>query len=90
MTKSTDSHDQPIGSYDIRPWGGEDMVFCWKGGLAMVNLPTMNLLSNLVRLKHVDADIFRTIRSDDQVGHEVSFRRNASGEVTHILYHGVE
>ena len=79
-----------IGNYDIRPWGGEDMVFRWKDGLAVVNLPTMNPLGNLVGLKHVEGDLFRTIRSDGEDGHEVSFRRNASGEVTHILYHGVE
>jgi len=78
-----------IGNYDIRPWGGEDMVFRWKDGLAMLNLPTMDPLGNMVRLKHIEGDRFQTIRSDDQAGHEVSFRRNANGEVTHILYHGV-
>jgi len=82
--------DPYVGNYDIRPWGGEDMVFRWKDGLAMVNLPTMKPLADMVRLKHIEGDRFRTIRSDDQDGHEVSFRRNAAGEVTHILYHGIE
>jgi len=79
-----------IGSYDIRPWGGEDMVFRWKDGLAMVNLPTMDPIANLVRLKHIEGDRFRTIRNDDQDGHEVNFQRNAAGEITHILYHGIK
>jgi CubicO group peptidase (beta-lactamase class C family) len=77
-----------IGNYDIRPWGGEDMVFRWKSGLAMINLPTMDPLGGLVRLRHIEGDRFHTVRSDDQDGHEVSFQRNAAGEVTHIVYHG--
>lgn len=77
-----------IGNYDVRPWGGEDMVFRWKGGLAMINLPTMDPLGGLVRLRHIEGDRFHTVRSDDQDGHEVSFQRNAAGEVTHIVYHG--
>lgn len=79
-----------VGNYDIRPWGGEDMVFRWKDGLAMVNMPTMNPIANMVRLKHIEGDRFRTIRKDDQDGHEVSFRRNEAGEITHVLYHGIE
>ena len=79
-----------LGNYDIRPWGGEDMVFRWKGGLAIVNLPTMDPLGNLVRLRHVEGDRFRTIRSDDQDGHEIRFRRDADGKVTHMLVHRVE
>jgi len=82
--------DAYVGNYDIRPWGGEDMVFRWKDGLAMVNLPTMNPVANMTRLKHIEGDRFVTIRSDDQDGHEVSFRRNEAGEITHVLYHGIE
>jgi CubicO group peptidase (beta-lactamase class C family) len=78
-----------IGSYDNRPWGGEDMVIRWQDGLAMLNLPSMDPLGGLVRLRHIEGDRFHTIRSDDQDGHEVSFRRNAAGEVTHIVYHAV-
>ncbi len=78
-----------VGSYDIRPWGGEDRVFLWKGGLAMVNFPTMDPLGNMERLKHIEGDRFHAIRSDDQPGNEISFQRNAAGEVTHVIYHGV-
>ncbi len=81
--------DAYLGSYDNRPWSGEDMVVRWKDGLAMIAMPSMDPLGNLVRLKHIDGDRFRTIRSDDQDGHEVSFRRNAAGAVTHIEYHEV-
>jgi CubicO group peptidase (beta-lactamase class C family) len=78
-----------LGNYDSRPWDGEDLVFRWKDGLAMVSLPTMTPTTSLVRLKHVEGDRFQTIRSDEQAGHEVSFRRNNAGQVTHLVYHGV-
>jgi hypothetical protein len=57
--------------------------------LAMLNLPSMDPLGGLVRLRHIEGDRFHTVRSDDQDGHEVSFRRNAAGVVTHIVYHAV-
>lgn len=82
--------DAYIGSYDWRPWDGEDIVFHWKDGLAMVTLPTMDPLEKMVRLKYVEGDRFHTIRKDEQAGHEVVFRRDESGQVTHIVYHSNE
>ena len=80
--------DAYVGSYDSRPWDGEDMVFRWKDSLAMVTLPTMDPIENMVPLKHVEGDQFHTVRKDEQAGHEVLFRRDESGQVTHIIYHG--
>ena len=82
--------DAYIGSYDWRPWDGEDIVFRWKDGLAMVTLPTMDPVENMVLLKHIEGDQFHTIRDDEQAGHEVVFRRDESGQVTHILYHSID
>lgn len=79
-----------IGSYDQSPWHGEEMVLRWKGGLATVNLPTMDPLKSLTRLEHLEGDRFRTIRSDDSPGHEVRFRRDESGRVTHMISHSNE
>ncbi len=76
-----------VGSYDIRPWSGEDMVFKWKDGLAIISLPTMNPLSDLQLLKRVDGDVFHTVRSDQQPGHQVVFIRDESGRVSHLTYH---
>jgi len=81
--------DDFTGSYDLAPWYGEDLVFRWKDGLAMVSLPTMTPVKSMTRLKHIEGDRFRTIRSDDTPGHEVVFRRDASGKVTHLDYHSV-
>lgn len=82
--------DAYIGSYDWRPWDGEDIVFRWKDGLAMVTLPTMDPVENMVLLKHIEGDQFHTIRDDEQAGHEVVFRRDESGQVTHIGYHSID
>ncbi len=82
--------DDYVGSYDSRPWDGEEMVFRWNEGLAMLALPTMDPIENMVRLKHIDGDRFHTIRSDDEAGHEVVFRRDATGAVTHLIYHSID
>lgn len=78
-----------LGSYDSSPWDGEELVFRWKDGLAMVSLPTMSPIANMTRLKHIEGDRFHTIRSDETAGHEVSFKRDENGRVTNIVYHGV-
>lgn len=78
-----------LGNYDIRPWGGENLVFRWRGGLAMINLPTNDPLGGLTRLRHIEGDRFHMIRSDDEAGTEVRFKRNAAGEVTDMAMHGV-
>jgi len=82
--------DDYIGSYDARPWYGEDMVLRWNNSLAILSMPTRTPIKDLVELKHIDGDRFHTIRSDGQNGHEVVFRRDESGRVTHIAYHRVE
>ena len=76
-----------VGSYDAHPWSGEDLVFRWKEGLAIVSLPTMEPLENMVRLQHVEGDRFRTIRSDEQLGHEIIFARDETGQVSHFTSH---
>ena len=53
----------------------------------MTFLPTMDPLGDMVRLKHIEGDRFRTIRSDEELGYEVLFIRDAAGQVSHIKYH---
>jgi hypothetical protein len=79
--------DDFVGSYNLSPWDGEEMVFRWKDGLAMVTLPTMDPVKGIVRLKHIEGDRFHTIRSDEEAGHEVVFSRDESGRITHMIYH---
>ena len=84
-----DGLDDFPGSYNLAPWDGEDLVFRWKDGLAIVSLPTMEPVKNMVLLKRVEGDRFRTIRSDDEHGHELVFRRDESGKVTHLDFHSI-
>lgn len=63
------------------------MVFQWKDGLAVISLPTSDPLGSMELLKHVEGDVFRWVRSDEQPGHEVTFTRNESGLVTGYRYH---
>lgn len=79
--------DAYTGSYDLHPWDGEVLVFPWEDGLAVVDLPTMEPLDNLVRLQHIEGDTFRTIRSDDELGHEVLFQRDRTGAVSQMVSH---
>lgn len=81
--------DDYVSSYDLQPWSGEILVFKWQDSLAMIEIPTMNPLEQLVRLKHSEGDRFRTIRSDEEPGHEVVFVRDEAGRVTHVTYHSI-
>ena len=78
-----------VGSYDARPWYGEDIVFRWKDSLALVSMPTLQPIRNLVQLKHIDGDRFQVVRDDGQAGHDVVFRRDENDRVTHLSYHRV-
>lgn len=83
--------DDYIGSYDLSPWDGEEMVFRWKDGLAVISVPTMSPMDSLTLLKHVDGDRFRTVRDDDsEPGHEIRFVRGDNGDVTHMRVHSME
>jgi CubicO group peptidase (beta-lactamase class C family) len=82
--------DDYVGSYDARPWHGEDMVFRWEGGLALTSLPAHDPLADRVRLRHVEGDRFRAVRSDGEAGHEVIFRRDPQGRVSSVGYHSIE
>ncbi|MEJ2399961.1 MAG: serine hydrolase [Xanthomonadales bacterium] len=79
-----------IGSYDLSPWDGEDLVFRWNGGLAIVSLPNMNPSDAMTRLRHIEGDRFHTIRDNGENGHEIRFLRDESGRVTHMNVHSMD
>lgn len=84
-----DKLDDYLGNYDQQPWGGENLVFRWKDGLAVVYLPTTDPLGNMVLLKRIEGDRFHTIRSDEQPGHEVIFQRDDNGRVKQMVAHSM-
>jgi len=65
-------------------------VFRWKDGLAIVSLPTMDPVGDMVLLKHLEGDRFQTIRSDEQPGYELLFQRDDSGRVAYLSYHAIK
>jgi len=80
------NRDDYLGSYDGRPWFGEELVFAWKDGLAMLNLPAADPSAGIVQLIHLEDDHFATRRDDGTRGHDVRFRRDAGGRVSHLEY----
>jgi CubicO group peptidase (beta-lactamase class C family) len=64
--------DRYLGSFESS-FGGETAVVRWEGGLAVLDLPTMEPLKNLVKLKQVGEHRFRRVRKDDTLGEEFTF-----------------
>jgi CubicO group peptidase (beta-lactamase class C family) len=71
-----------VGSYSEQPWGGESAAIRWKGGLALMSLPTDNPLRAITRLKWVEGDTFRRVRDDEEPGEDIVFERDPAGRVT--------
>ena len=70
-----------LGTYSGQPWGSETAAVQWKGGLALLSLPTENPARGLQRLGHDEGDVFYVIRSDGERGHDVIFHRNTARDV---------
>lgn len=85
----TDNLDDFLGSYDFSPWDGELLVFRSGTSLGFISLPTMQPVANITNLRHSGGDRFHAVRSDDENGAEVVFRRDASGRVTHLQMHSM-
>jgi len=67
---------------------GELAVVPWEGGLAALDLPTSDILGDLVRLRHIEGSTFRRIREDgDDLGEEVRFEAGPDGKVTSLVWH---
>lgn len=77
-----------LGTYSSQPWGQETAVVRWKGGLALLGLPTMSPRDGLRRLEHGEGDVFYRIRDDGERGEAVVFERDAAGAVTGYRIHG--
>jgi len=86
----TENLNDFIGSYDLSPWSGEVMVFRWEDGLAVISLPTMKPMDSLTVLKHVEGDLFNAVRDNGLAGHDVQFKRDGSGSVTHMRVHSMD
>jgi CubicO group peptidase (beta-lactamase class C family) len=70
------------GRYTNQPWGAEEAVVPWAGGLALLGLPSTSPADRLIILKPKGGDLFRRIRDDGSEAEEVRFERGADGKVT--------
>ena len=75
-----------VGLYESA-WG-ETAVVRWQGGLAALSLPTRDPKAALQRLRHVDGNTFRRVRSDGELGEAVVFDVDENGEVVRFEQHG--
>ncbi|HTQ27754.1 MAG TPA: serine hydrolase [Puia sp.] len=83
---STDSTDLTpyLGNYDSYAFGSETIIFRWKGKLAVVGARSDDPARDMELLKHVSGDVFRRIRSDESLGEEIRFDRDATGRVIRL------
>jgi CubicO group peptidase (beta-lactamase class C family) len=73
-----------VGRYD-RPLGGETHVFIKDGQLVLMYLPSDNPSDSLTKLKHIEKNIFRRERDDDELGEPIIFETAPDGTVTRLI-----
>lgn len=86
--KETSSSDleKYTGTYDTS-FGGEVAVVAWEKGLAILNLPTMDPMRGLTKLRKTGEHTFRRVRKDEALGEPVVFEMGSDGRATRILWH---
>ena len=78
---------QYTGSYSFYPWGGEVAVVPWKGGLALVDLPSDDPPLEPTQLKHIKDNHFVRIRKDGDEGEEIEFIFGEDEQVISMKQH---
>jgi len=73
-----------VGRYN-RPLGGETHVFIKEGKLVLMPLPSDNPSDSLTTLKHIEKNIFRRVRDDDELAEAVIFETDPAGSVTRMI-----
>jgi hypothetical protein len=63
------------------------VILPWEDGLAMLELPTMNPVKNLERLKKTGENRYRRLRKDGTLGEEIVFVMGADGKPTRYTQH---
>jgi CubicO group peptidase (beta-lactamase class C family) len=75
------------GSYDAFPWDGESLVVVWGDGLATVDLPTMEPMKTMERLRKTGEHTFRRVRSDGTLGESYRFEMGPDGKPSKLWVH---
>ncbi len=77
-------YDEYVGQYVRGLGASETAVVHWKGGIAMLGLPTDDPRGRLQKLQHEDGDTFRQVDGDGELGARVIFDRDPQGRITRI------
>lgn len=74
---------EPLAKYTglYRTHWAETEVFPWKGGLALMHLPTDDPAGSIQVLKHIRDNEFKLVRDDGELGEEVIFELDPKGGV---------
>jgi CubicO group peptidase (beta-lactamase class C family) len=73
-----------LGTYTA--WNGEMAVILWGDGLAVMELPTMNPVKAITRLKKAGDHTFRRIRDDEELGETVVFEVGPDGRASRVKW----
>jgi CubicO group peptidase (beta-lactamase class C family) len=73
-----------LGTY--KAWSGELAVIIWENSLAAIDLPTMNPLKSITKLKKTGKHTFRRIRKDDDLGEEIVFEMGPDGRAARLKW----
>lgn len=71
------------GIYSGQPWGPDNAILPWAGGLVWAELVTGDPVGDMTRLKPLGGDRFRVITAKGEERDVVTFIRDAAGRVTH-------
>ena len=83
--RSDEELERYTGLYS-RPLGTESAVLTWEGNLVVLGLPNSDPLSGLTKLKHMEGNSFRRIRSDGELGEEYLFEEGSDGTMTYWVH----
>ncbi len=75
------------GTFTAQPWAGEVVVLPWEDGLALLDLPTMEPVKDLEKLRKTGEHTFRRIREDETLGEEVVFEMGSDGRAVRFTQH---
>jgi hypothetical protein len=79
---------QYTGHYSQMPWWGEVFISTWDGKLVALDLPSEKPENDIVFYKHIEDDVFRRVRDDDNLGETLIFERDNNGRIIHFKRHG--
>jgi len=78
---------QYTGTYNAQPWGGEVAIVAWDDGLATVDLPSMNPVGEMDKLRKVGEHTFRRVRKDGELAETFTFEVGPTGRATRYKVH---